>query len=501
MRRAFRWLWVKKWKRLVPIALVIFVVGNIALVELTSSSGFCNTCHIMGPYYDSWATGSHKNVACVKCHISPGASNFVAAKLNGLGQVVDDVLNRTSTKPSASVNVLSCTRSGCHTIETLNTKAIVTDRFKFRHDKHLGAHHLGVEISCSTCHSHVKGDQHFEVNTGVCITCHLIETAPIEIQLRATGTGQDLTPSIRMEVRPVIAEITAGLPAVSDASLMVTRPPTPPGAEPVPPNHCTACHDAPNTLVQYQGIEVNHSEFLSFGAACVSCHRSVTATPPAIEDGSCLVCHNFGVERVTDSIDMHRIHSLGRHKVECFNCHGTIKHGPAAQTMSLEQFDCSQCHIDQHSIQRSEYALAGATTGRPEEAINPMFLAHVDCNGCHISARELHSNPTSPARVHAATPEACNRCHQPGFGEKMVPLWQNATKALYAAAEKALAETEPLATSDEAKALVAQARGLINIVKVDGSWGVHNPTYTQSLLEQAQGKLAQARQAPEADRP
>src|SRR5689334_23509542 len=96
------------------VALPVFGVGS---VELTSQSWFCNSCHIMEPYYTSWQHGPHKDVECVKCHISPGVNNFLAAKFNGLGQVVDDVLYRTTPKPSASVSQLACTRSGCHGIE------------------------------------------------------------------------------------------------------------------------------------------------------------------------------------------------------------------------------------------------------------------------------------------------------------------------------------------------------------------------------------------------
>lgn len=496
MRKAFRWLWAKKWKRLAPVLLVVFVVGSIAMVETTSTSSFCNSCHIMGPYYDSWKTSAHKDVECVKCHIDPGVDSFVAAKLNGLGQVVDDVLHRTSTKPSASVNELSCTRSGCHSVETLKSKATINDKFKFRHDKHLGTKHLGVEITCSACHSHVKGDEHFEVNTTVCITCHMVQTA--ETEVGAGGSeSRGMFSVIRMAVRDPRLVIASD-EAPRGGTTETTSPETLNSGEPAPPTSCKTCHEPPSKIVQYQGLEVNHEEFLSFGASCESCHRNTTATPDPIEDGRCLQCHNFGIERATDAHDMHKIHSLGEHKVECFNCHGAIEHGPEAQVMSIEQFDCRQCHINQHAVQRREYLLAGQPEGPMQsQAVNPMFLAHVDCTGCHIKVRTLHANPLSGAKVTAASPEACDRCHYAGFGEKMVPLWQNATRKLFGDAEKSLEEVEAIAQSDQAIALVGEARELINIVRVDGSWGVHNPKYTQALLEEAQRLLSEARQASE----
>ena len=39
------------------------------------------------------------------------------------------------------------------------------------------------------------------------------------------------------------------------------------------------------------------------------------------------------------------------------------------------------------------------------------------------------------------------------------------------------------------------ARGLLDLVEMDGSWGVHNPRYTQSLLERARDMVNAARSA------
>ncbi|MBZ0173370.1 MAG: NapC/NirT family cytochrome c, partial [Phycisphaerales bacterium] len=122
MKRIWAWLWARhrKWRGFAAVGLVVFLVGSVVSIEITAQPHFCGSCHIMEPYYESWHTSAHSDVACVKCHIDPGMDNYVHAKLNGLGQVVDDVLSRTSFKPSASVTALSCTRSGCHSVETLS---------------------------------------------------------------------------------------------------------------------------------------------------------------------------------------------------------------------------------------------------------------------------------------------------------------------------------------------------------------------------------------------
>lgn len=466
----------RRWGKWILLGGIGFCAMSVGAVEATSTSRFCNSCHIMEPYYTSWKHSAHKDVECVKCHISPGVDNFLAAKFNGLGQVVDDVLHRTSTKPSASVSELSCLRSGCHTTENLTKKEVNNGRFKFGHEKHLGAKHLGVEITCGTCHSHVKGDQHFEVNTGVCITCHLIDGA--------TGTTEEVggreTKVIHLAVR-----------SSSSTQVHPTKGVTN-NAEIVPPATCTTCHDAPKGEIQFQGLKFDHAQFLAFGATCESCHHGVTATPPSIEDGRCLECHTFGVEKSLETKEMHKVHTLGRHKIECSSCHGAVRHGPGVQTASLETFDCTKCHVDQHMVQRKTYFhLANEpVVNGAAEPVSPMFLAHVDCTGCHIKERPLSSRPASGALVRAAAPEACDKCHQAGFGERMIPLWQKTTHSLYDSVEQSLAAAKIAGLQPDT---VADVQRILDLVKSDGSWGVHNPRYTQQLLEQARDTLAGAR--------
>jgi hypothetical protein len=472
MKRLWAWMWGgrRKWRGFAISALAVFLVGSVVSVEVTSQPHFCGSCHIMEPYYESWETSSHRDISCVKCHIEPGMNSYVQAKLNGLGQVVDDTLNRTGFKPSASVTELSCTRSGCHTAETLAGKTVDNGVFRFRHDKHLGRTHLGVEISCSTCHSHVTGDEHFEVNTSVCITCHMLERDRDPLAGAATAEAE-----IRLVVR-------AGY--------------TPPGRKnpdgsPLPPSACLTCHDAPSEVFESNGLTVDHTEFLAHGASCESCHMHATAQPPPIEDGRCVACHTFGVERSLPVEEMHEVHAHGKHKIECFSCHGMPQHGLTAQAMSLEQFDCRQCHIDQHSAQRDAYLVSASNMSDPDRAhapsdeVNPMFLAHVDCTGCHVMSDESHENPMDRSRIRTASAASCDRCHEAGMGERLIPLWQNSTRSLYDEAASRLESIRPDDLTPEQADDLERARRLLDLVRLDGSWGVHNPTYTEKLLQDA----------------
>lgn len=480
----------------IAIGSVAMVVLSVAMVETTSQNWFCNTCHIMKPFYSSWKTDAHSEAHCVECHIDPGVDSFLAAKLNGAGQVVDDLLNRTSTKPSASVSAMACMRSGCHAIERLVAHEPQNEKFKFSHAKHVDKEYYGLEIKCTTCHSHVEGSRHFEVNTSVCITCHLIESDddPI-LEASRSNHGEGQPRIIRMAVR----ESDRRVP--KDGSVDVKLPGDHPADESgQPPSNCLACHDAPTEEFTYRGLKVNHQDFLAYGAVCESCHRGMTSVPNVIDDASCLGCHIFGVEHAQDTDTIHRVHAEGKHKIECFSCHGEPRHGPDAQTVKLEEFDCRRCHINQHNIQRRTYLSADESAGGSDwedesTLVSPMFMAHVDCSGCHVVPGPLDANPHSGAMVRRAAVEGCDGCHEPGLGARMIPLWQNAARALYERVDGEYRALDPRVAEGQARVLLDEAKSLIQLVELDGSWGVHNPRYTQQLLEQARAKIAAARAA------
>lgn len=485
MRALLRWIWARSWRRWVVFGMLGAVIGTVASVEVTSTSGFCNSCHIMGPYYDSWQDDTHADVSCIECHISPGAQSFVSAKVNGLGQVVDDLLNRTSTKPSASVSQLSCTREGCHRIDNVIASSTNAGRFKFSHEAHYELDYLGIDIRCSTCHSHVRGDRHFELNSNVCITCHMLAKETDQIlpeHYPENGTRQAKL-KIREENDSEQSETLAG------------------SSETQAPVSCAACHDPPTEVIEYRGLTIEHVDYMAYGASCESCHRGATAQPAVVDDAQCLQCHVFGMEQAGDVSDLHRTHSEGRHKVECFNCHGVTRHGAPAESLTLEQFDCRSCHQRQHVIQRETYLFAGgaAQATDKEVVVSPMFLTHVDCTGCHIEPQHLRANPDGGALVAKPTARACDNCHQEGLGERMIPEWQGATRKMHAELTREIkAYVNNTAMNDETAGIVEHSQRLLDLIRLDGSWGVHNPKYTQQLLNDVSADIRAIRGGEEA---
>jgi len=71
------------------VFLMMSALGSYRTYHFTESVPFCGlTCHsVMKPEYTAYRHSPHARVACVQCHIGPGADWFVRSKLSGLYQV------------------------------------------------------------------------------------------------------------------------------------------------------------------------------------------------------------------------------------------------------------------------------------------------------------------------------------------------------------------------------------------------------------------------------
>ena len=104
---------------------IVAVVGLIVLVgfgtfsyeayHFTDSNQFCSkVCHVvMEPEAVAHGRSPHANVHCVSCHIGPGASWFVRAKLSGMRQVAAVLTNSYSRPIPAPVENLRPARDTC----------------------------------------------------------------------------------------------------------------------------------------------------------------------------------------------------------------------------------------------------------------------------------------------------------------------------------------------------------------------------------------------------
>jgi nitrate/TMAO reductase-like tetraheme cytochrome c subunit len=438
--------------RILVILAIVVPPFSAAMIVITGKPTFCNSCHIMNRYYDSWETSAHNEVNCLACHLQPGFAGYVKGKINGLAQAVDCMVGRIGTKANATVTDASCMRSECHTIEELESANIDFGGIRFTHKRHVAKAVDGIEISCGTCHSHFEGAEHFSVNKEVCFTCHFLKA------------GED---------GPRLVQTT-----------------------------CLDCHDVPNKVIKRGLMTVNHAEFVSYEASCEdSCHKRQIEKTSRVPKTTCLNCHSFTKDKKATSIKLHEIHTTGE-KVECFACHGNVQHGSTeADSIASAMIDCRNCHGDTHSVQGRIYSdTQHPMGGSSDRVLSPMFLAHVDCRGCHVEKTSLGSGPIgSIGTVARAVPRACDKCHEAGTGEKYVPFWQGNTKKLFEQVNSRLSRLQNRAQFEADKQVAEilqerarQAKLLLESVEADGSWGVHNLKYTEAMLMKANKIITEA---------
>lgn len=108
----------------------VFVVGTIVVVaflslssyrayQYTESVAFCGTlCHtVMKPEYTTYQQSPHARVACVDCHVGPGATWFVRSKISGIPQilaVLTDTYDRPIPTPVRNLRPAQQTCEQCH---------------------------------------------------------------------------------------------------------------------------------------------------------------------------------------------------------------------------------------------------------------------------------------------------------------------------------------------------------------------------------------------------
>lgn len=340
LRRLRIGLWRERALKFLGTALILALVGGGVLalgmygaVHHTAQPEFCNSCHLMEPYYASWQHSPHKDVACIECHYEPGSLETLEGKFKALSQLAKYVTRTAGTKPWAEVSDQSCMRSGCHSVRLLEGP-VQFGRINFDHRKHLLESQRGRRLRCVTCHAQILQDQHFSVTPQVCFTCHF---------------------------KP-------------DAS----------GARPEKQSDCLLCHGPPKEPVAVNGREFVHADYVARGVDCKECHNPVIQGEAVVRKERCNQCHGEvgHVERMGEIAFMHEKH-VTEHKVECFECHEEIQHGllPLKKPGEPSKDSCGACHASPHDAALELYAGTGAVgvADRPSR----MYETRVVCEACH----------------------------------------------------------------------------------------------------------------------
>ena len=422
------------WRTVGLSAGILAAVGLVALitaVEVTSRPQFCGSCHIMQPYYESWRHSSHKNVACVECHIAPGVTAEIHKKFEALSMVARYFTATYGTNPWTEIEDAACLR--CHDRRLLMGKEMVGDVL-FDHSAHLVEMRRGKTLRCTSCHSQIVQGSHIAVTTSTCILCHF------KGQKAGEGTAR-----------------------------------------------CTLCHLNPQKQVRAGAVTFDHAKAERFGMDCTWCHAQPQGSNGNVPRERCVTCHNQAVrlEKYGDTELLHRKH-VTEHKIDCMYCHLLLEHvtpvqaKTAAARIATAAADCEGCHETSHSPQLSLYT---GTGGRGVQSMpSVMYQAGVRCEGCHM---ELPGH----GDVHRASDISCMACHGAAY-EKIFQDWKEGSERRTAALASQLDATARALGSVESAGL-ADARHNLSLVR--RGHGVHNIPYAYALLRKSHDEMNAAR--------
>ena len=428
------------------LVFVIVVAGTAGLAEYSMQPDFCQTCHIMEPYYQAWHRSTHKNVPCQDCHFEPGWRNTLKGKFEASAQIAKYLTRTYGTKPHAEIRDASCLRSGCHEQRKIEGKVTwsltATDgepiEISFDHAPHLGELRRRKQLRCVSCHSQIVQGEHLTVTLDTCFICHF----------KGLKHGRD-------------NEVLGG---------------------------CRSCHDAPRQTIAMELGPFNHQEYVSRDVACENCHSDSIKGDGEVPKQVCGQCHNKAehLGRFGDSAFLHK-HHVTEHKVECSHCHIQIQHQLNATNRDALGA-CAICHEGSHGGPTALYRGVGGR-GVPDSP-SAMYRTQVDCIACHRHRQVPETVAEVVGQTFTAIEESCIYCHGTKYEGKLqewkqhISELQRASDALYERVSPLLEKadlSEP--AMRKARILLSDADHNRRLVKL--GHGVHNVTYATALLNKA----------------
>jgi nitrate/TMAO reductase-like tetraheme cytochrome c subunit len=149
----------------------------------TSQPSFCDKCHVMNTYVDTWQASAHTGINCEHCHINPGLFNFMGGKIAGL-QVVANYITGNFDDDSFSASVSNAACLQCHGDLLVPEKVTFDDGISVSH-----RHIMDNGGKCMDCHSTVAHGDAIPVGAATfptmdrCMKCHDGTTAPTDCVL------------------------------------------------------------------------------------------------------------------------------------------------------------------------------------------------------------------------------------------------------------------------------------------------------------------------------
>ncbi len=418
------------------MSLICCVTLIVIAAHKPGSPEFCARCHSMEQSYNSWNETVSCNTGCLSCHTHDNSGRTL----------------------SVEIEDSNCTNTDCHPNEKLTSKVSnYKNVFAFNHKTHLKEYPTNLKLRCTGCHSYmgrnVQEDReirHFGIDEGACFICHFMG-----------GKGPLLTANDKIKV-----------------------------------DECSLCHKDVEVEVEIYGKEFDH---LKFGkerkVKCANCHFDTVHRGGDIEEKNCYYCHTKVPKEYQGAERTHRDH-VEKHKVPCSPCHNEILHKwgdeyvnnilPERNVDSGDEYSLKTSVVTRgtrqgvgpvdrkdrggvfeevpYLTQRELYAGKGGIG--IDESPGTMYLATVNCIACHKN-RDMSVHPMT-----------CNVCHEKGF-DKIMAEQKEFVEGLLGSLAELLVKSQERRISGP---LIDEARHNYELVKSDGSFGVHNIKYVKDLI-------------------
>ncbi len=318
-------------KIVVAVVVGLLCVASMAVLAMRDTSRrpeYCKTCHVVQPYYETWASGdllaakhAQTGIRCQSCH----------------PQRTLDVLreNVTNLQSGDTVKITNVAWTDEQCLSCHGDEATLVERTKNLDPNPHAMPHQGADLQCTECH------KMHEPSQDLCIQCHTdVKTGP--------GWTTEVTQKL---------DITVWSPDMD----------------------CATCHSMSKQAQSLQDPNMLAYTHSQQGVKCVDCHTDQTALQQAHDNAVagkpikavkinmdvCFGCHIANQHTSYDQI----IERTKDYAVDQQNINPHNPHLPEAQ---LAQLECTMCH----------------TVHEPAPLINACYGCHHErnfepCSSCH----------------------------------------------------------------------------------------------------------------------
>ncbi|HPF41360.1 MAG TPA: NapC/NirT family cytochrome c [Phycisphaerae bacterium] len=427
-----------KWRarlRIAGLFMLVFLVLGAAGIGgaeyYTGTPNFCGTCHVMDPYYESWAADVHSTklgVRCVDCHYAPGERHTFKAKFKGLSQAVSYFSGRSGgSRPRAHVNDDSCLTSSCHGDGVFRETEIKIGEPR-KEIREIAGQKVEIDREPTVVYQH---GVHLDVEGKLEENERAIHDVSRRLMRALPGEGFDLVEAASKSVAPakerqtamraVVAQLGASAQE-ADAMELMRLEHVKVRLDQLSGITCAACHT-------YN--EAGNSHFKVNQASCFTCH--FTNQEFNRDSGECLKCHEppsrmiavHGATTDSDGLRNAGASSTGmmdhrdivQRGIDCASCHLDVVQGDAVVSVR----ECAHCH-DQDRFTKD-------FDTRTTETVAEYHRTHVaaqsaQCGDCHRAINHRLIDPVmvaSSAAFLEPVLENCQHCH-PNHHREQVEL-------------------------------------------------------------------------------